>query len=347
MSPLTPKALCRPDAARPASRMPFPRFSDNMDFFAGFETLPQIVDFDVPEFGRIERLINWVDRVEPFDATMRNLPEALRRDKRWIWLEPRIAGAAAKSVYLCRGVKLGEALSPANFIRYCASWGEFKDVEGCALVLNGSDLGDTGLIPVAVEITSAAGLTFRDVMNLYRCLGSPYLEWSHEGRGWTIIGLVEAPVPTTERGGIRVSTSDGYVELYGVGGFGDLKNISHELDVFLNGRPVARPVEVTRQPQRTISVSPLTPRDTARLIQALGFVSADCDYARYRDIVWAILGSNCQDSEALARSWCMTAPHLFDERSFQTVVRSFNAALTVRPTVGSIFFHAKANGWDG
>lgn len=88
-----------------------------------------------------------------------------------------------------------------------------------------------------------------------------------------------------------------------------------------------------------------TPRKRARVAKMLTYVSADCGYELYRDMVWAILSLGWHDGEDIAKAWCMTAPHRFEEDSFWNVANSHDDTRT--PTIGTIIHHARAGGWNG
>ena len=88
-----------------------------------------------------------------------------------------------------------------------------------------------------------------------------------------------------------------------------------------------------------------TPRQRACLAEMLKSISADCSYDLYRGIVWAVLSLGWHDAEVLARDWCMTALHRFEEPNFSQVVTSHDPART--PTLGTIIYHARHGGWDG
>lgn len=88
-----------------------------------------------------------------------------------------------------------------------------------------------------------------------------------------------------------------------------------------------------------------TPRQRARVATALSHISADCAYERYRDIVWAILSLGWADAEDIAEEWCLSAPHRFEQASFDAVVSSHDG--TRSPTIGTIIYYARAGGWHG
>lgn len=88
-----------------------------------------------------------------------------------------------------------------------------------------------------------------------------------------------------------------------------------------------------------------TPRQRAKLADMLRYVSADCSYEHYRDMVWAILSLGWHDVEHIAEQWCQTAPHRFEDIDFWNIVKSHDSSRT--PTIGTIHHHAKAGGWNG
>jgi putative DNA primase/helicase len=88
-----------------------------------------------------------------------------------------------------------------------------------------------------------------------------------------------------------------------------------------------------------------TPRQRARVAVMLSHISADCSYELYRDMVWAILSLGWYDGEDIAKAWCLTAPHRFEEDNFWNVANSHDDTRT--PTIGTIIHHARAGGWNG
>ncbi len=287
--------------------------------------------------GGIVRSVDWYT-VEKGSTEANKIPAILRSQKQWIWLEERKRSAAGhkKPPYLCRGVEPCDALTPKNWVGFVPS----TDLAGVAFVLNDHPLLG-GLRPVAIEITPQSGLNWSEVNDLWLALGRPYLEFSGEAAGWTIVGLVSRPLPTYEGGGVKIFTGSEYVELCGLGAMGELKDITGEV-MGLNAYRAPPP-----KPGLTAKGCPDTPRRRAELEAALRFISADCGYDVYRSIVWAVLGTGWAGADDIARRWCMTAPHRFDEKSFRLVVNSFNPALEKRPTVGTIFYLARKGGWCG
>ena len=90
-----------------------------------------------------------------------------------------------------------------------------------------------------------------------------------------------------------------------------------------------------------------TPRNIALLREQLCFISADCGYELYRCIIWAVLSSGWECAEDIARWWSQTAPHRFDEKTLDNLIRYFDSNRADCPSFGSIVYAARAGGWHG
>ena len=90
---------------------------------------------------------------------------------------------------------------------------------------------------------------------------------------------------------------------------------------------------------------PDTPRRRAELNDMLDHLSADCDYERYRDAVWAILSTSWYDAEEIACRWCRSAPARFNQDNFGQIVRSYDSNRTDSITIGSLVYWARKAGW--
>ena len=92
---------------------------------------------------------------------------------------------------------------------------------------------------------------------------------------------------------------------------------------------------------------PETPRQIAILKDALGFISADCDYETWRNIVWAILSTGWLCAEDLALEWSETTPARFDFDAFWVLANSYIPDHPNQITAGTIWHHARRGGWNG
>lgn len=92
---------------------------------------------------------------------------------------------------------------------------------------------------------------------------------------------------------------------------------------------------------------PESPRQIAIIKEALSFISADCSYELWRNIVWALLSTNWTCAEALAMEWSQSAPHRYTEDSFWTLVNSYMPQRGNPISVGTIYHFARLGGWGG
>ena len=90
-----------------------------------------------------------------------------------------------------------------------------------------------------------------------------------------------------------------------------------------------------------------TPRQIATIAEALSFISSDCNYETWRNVVWAILSLGWLCAEDIAYEWSKTAANRFEEDAFWLVANSYIPDLTGGITVGTIYHHARLGGWNG
>ena len=91
------------------------------------------------------------------------------------------------------------------------------------------------------------------------------------------------------------------------------------------------------------------PRQIAIIQDALSYISADCSYVVWRNIVWAVLSTRWTCAEALAKEWSQTAPDRYaeNEAAFWTLANSYMPQRGNQITVGTIYHHARKGGWHG
>ena len=271
-----------------------------------------------------------------------NIPEILRKQPNWIYLEPAAKpdSLEPKKPYLVRGVKQIEGFKPCNWIKpiNCNHYHD-GDIAGVAYVLTNEPIKD-GCRIAAISITRESGLNYHNVRNLWLALGCPYIEHSLESTGWTIIGLIDHEIPTYEVPGFKITCSNSYIELCGLGGEGTLKDISDQLDRVHGFKKNNKSIH-------SVQSNPETPREIARLKTMLSYISADCSYEIYRNVVWAILNTGWLCAEQIALDWSQTAPNRYEYSTFITLLKNFDKYRSDAPTLGTIFHYARAGGWDG
>ena len=91
----------------------------------------------------------------------------------------------------------------------------------------------------------------------------------------------------------------------------------------------------------------MSPRDLAVIKDALQYISADCGYVVWRNVVWALLSTGWQNAEDIACAWSETAPDRFDLGKFELLVDTYNANIQCGHTIGTIYHYARLGGWLG
>lgn len=88
---------------------------------------------------------------------------------------------------------------------------------------------------------------------------------------------------------------------------------------------------------------PENTEEISRVKAMLAAIPADCDYAQWRGIVWAIASLGWSNGEELARTWSTSAPDKFDDAGFQTVWDSYNPDGGIG--FGTLSHYARENGY--
>lgn len=133
--------------------------------------------------------------------------------------------------------------------------------------------------------------------------------------------------------------------LYQWGGKGSIlaiPTIPHILlDLWLS--LIKSPVKINQ----TNHIQPLeSPREVARVQLALTYISADCDYVTYRNVVWALMSSGWINAIDLARNWCMSCMERYKEHGFDVVVQNYDPLREPRISLGTLFKLAKDGGFN-
>lgn len=92
---------------------------------------------------------------------------------------------------------------------------------------------------------------------------------------------------------------------------------------------------------------PETPREVATIKSALNHISADCEYDKWRNIVWGVLSTGWLCAKDLALDWSKTAPERFDDDTFCLVANSYIPNHSSQISIGTIYHHARLEGWNG
>lgn len=83
--------------------------------------------------------------------------------------------------------------------------------------------------------------------------------------------------------------------------------------------------------------------EVKKVEQMLKLISSDCDYQKYRNIVWAIESLNWQCGYELAYYWSKSTPHRFDKQVLDSLIQSYKPG---HFSYATLMMFAKQAGWD-
>ncbi len=90
-----------------------------------------------------------------------------------------------------------------------------------------------------------------------------------------------------------------------------------------------------------------TPRNIAALKTLLAHIDADCDYDRYRGVVWSVLSTGWSCAEEMARDWSLTAPERFEQKTLDALINTYDPDRPSSPSYGTIVYLARQGGYRG
>ena len=90
-----------------------------------------------------------------------------------------------------------------------------------------------------------------------------------------------------------------------------------------------------------------TPRQIALVTEALKYIDADCPYENWRNVVWAVQSTGWKRAEAIAQTWSSTAPDRYNDDAFWLVANSYMPNHSNPISLGTVYHHARAGGWNG
>ncbi len=96
---------------------------------------------------------------------------------------------------------------------------------------------------------------------------------------------------------------------------------------------------------RVLIMQPETPRQIANVRDMLSYISADCSYDTYRDIIWAVADTSWHCAYDLVLEWSLTAPHRFEEEALKKTFNGFNNSAGIH--FGTLIHLARLGGWNG
>lgn len=206
------------------------------------------------------------------------------------------------------------------------------------------------------------GDKLEEVKALKRDLGGIYGEVSPSGNGIRMFALSRTPPRGGNTGqGQELYSSGRFVTVTGLGGRGEVidateklaalqckwfpgKTAKPSLSALVGGAMPGMPRGTSDA--MTLALAGMPPETTeaiARVHAQLACVDADCDYEKWRSVVWSVLSSSWDCAEDIARQWSRTADTRYDENAFLQLVNSFDPSRGI--TLGTLDHHAREGGW--
>ena len=91
-----------------------------------------------------------------------------------------------------------------------------------------------------------------------------------------------------------------------------------------------------------------SPRKVALLLDQLSYIDPNCDYKKWRNVVFSILSTGWPEALSIALQWSESSEDKFDPGGFKTLVDSFKedkAGAKGPISLGTIWHYAREGGW--
>ncbi len=300
--------------------------------------------------------LNEVERPAGFSVDARNIPEVLKGVDRWVMWKagPRKpTGKFDKVPVNDQGHKVN-GLTAENWLNFENAHAGYRagKCDGVGFVLDGSPIiyGADRLYPVALDFDNCEA-SQTEYRKLWLILGKPYVEVSPSGKGLRMFALSRIPLKGGNDGhGHEMYFDRRFVTVTGNSAKGKICEATGQL-VELHDRwfPTKTLPHKQRESDSTLGHKlaypdmPESAEAIARVNDMLSHVSADCSYAQWRDIVWAVLSTGWASAEEIALSWSMTVPKRYEQVAFSQLVKDFDPGKGI--TLGTLHHHAKLAGW--
>jgi hypothetical protein len=284
------------------------------------------------------------------------IPRELKERNQWVVWEnvPKPDGKIGKVPIDPNTGRRANALDPKNHLtcEKALSAVEGGIADGVGFVLMGEpvghDLDGSPLYLVGLDLDKVQTNPER-ARALLEPLRGAYVETSPSGTGLRLFCTSRYKPRSGQGVGGELYAEKRFLTVTGQNAHGSIRDCTEGVKaverMLLGDKEPARKLGSSSTRARIHQSVDDTPRQRAGIAEMLTYISADCDYERYRDVVWAILSLGWHDIEELACQWCMTAPDRFDEGSFLGLVNSHDLERT--PTLGTLIYFAREGGWRG
>ena len=282
-----------------------------------------------------------------------NIPKLLKSQNNWVaWKygPANLQGKRPKIPLSPKTLSNANALDPANHLSFSEALSIYleKKSDGVGFTLTGDPILENSegkFYLIALDLDGYM-LNSLETQEIWTAAGKPYREISPSGKGVRMFALSrELYRGGNARNGREFYCSGRYVSVTGDSAFGEISDKTEQLNR-IHDQWFMKMHQRLKFNQSNNYSKRETPRQIARIEEMLSFISADCDYETYRNIIWAILSTGWDCGEALCLKWSKSCPSRFDEKTLSTLIRSFSIERDQKPSIASIVYLAKKGGWN-
>ena len=285
---------------------------------------------------------------------VKSIPFLLKSHNSWVvWkYGPTNLQGKRPKIPLCpKTFTNANALDTLNHLSFGEAISIYRDKksDGIGFVLTGEPIlenSDGRFYLVALDLDGYM-LDSYETYDIWNAAGKPYREISPSGKGIRMFALSRELF----RGGNALKgrelyCSNRYVTVTGNSGLGEITDKTEEL------RKIHDQWFTKQHSRGSFSKKPLyqtpeTPRQVALVKEMLSFISSDCEYETYRNIIWALMSSNWSCAENLCYEWSIGCPSRFNQKTLSSLIKSYSTERSEKPTIASIVYLAKKGGWYG
>jgi hypothetical protein len=281
------------------------------------------------------------------------VPQLLAEKHQWIpWRAgtPDERGKFTKVPVAASTGRPVDAHNPAHWLdlTYAVQVVHSGKATGVGFVLDGAPItqGPDGepLYLIGIDIDSKSGINSADLDGIKRALKRTYIEISPSRTGLRLFVLSKVPVKAGNRNGREMYTAKRFLTVTGYDSRGSLVEATQGvLELHKKWFPDSRPATSSKAKQRCGLKLEETPANVAWVVDMLKTLSADCDYERYRDIIWAVEDLGWLRGDTLQRAWSQSTPDRFSEDCLQSIKRSFDPDKGIH--FGTLVHHARLAGY--
>lgn len=307
--------------------------------------------------------------VNPLALDSGNIPLLLKNTPRWVVWQAGKIKPNGKFDKVPVNPATGRNINgndPSNWLAYADALAAYHGGKGSGIGIAlcdepvatwGNVLCGAPQYLVALDFDHCGG-NLQEIKALKRELDGIYGEVSPSGKGVRMFGLSRRPPKGGNASdGREMYASGRFMTVTGQAGRGQIVDVTEKLTAlerqwFPAKSTKAMPASLESAVRASADAmtrllagsSPETPEAIARVQAQLTYLDADCDYERWRNVVWSVLSTGWECAEGEAREWSRTADTRYNEDAFCQLVKSFDPSRGI--SLGTLDHFARESGWS-